>query len=133
MNKAIIIGRCGKDPETRYSTGGSAVTGISVATSEKWTDKATGEKKSRTEWHNITFFGRLAEVAGEYLTKGTQVCVEGRIQTDQWEDKQGNKRYTTKIIASSMEMLGGDYSRKQDDSGPPVPTDQGGDDGDIPF
>lgn len=131
MNRAIIIGRCGRDPETRYLPNGGAVTSISIATSEKWKDKATGERKERTEWHNVTFFGRLAEVAGEYLTKGSQVCVEGRIQTDKWEDKQGNARYMTKIIASSMEMLGRDYSRKDDR--PPVPTGPDNDGEPIPF
>lgn len=106
INKAIIVGNLGQDPETRYTANGAAITNISVATSESWNDKQTGEKQERTEWHRITFFGRLAEVAGEFLTKGSQVYIEGRIQTDKWEDKDGNDRYTTKIIASEMQMLG---------------------------
>ena len=107
INKAIILGTCGKDPETRYTPSGSAITSISVATNEEWKDKQTGDKQTRTEWHNITFFGKLAEIAGQYLTKGSQVYIEGKIQTDKWQDKQGNDRYTTKIIANEMQMIGG--------------------------
>ena len=106
VNKVILVGTCGKDPETRYMPSGGAVSSISVATNESWKDKQTGEKQERTEWHNITFFGRLAEIAGEYLKKGSQVYIEGSLRTEKWQDKQGQDRYTTKIIASEMQMLG---------------------------
>ncbi|MCK5359311.1 MAG: single-stranded DNA-binding protein [Gammaproteobacteria bacterium] len=107
VNKVILVGTCGKDPETRYMPSGGAVSSISVATNESWKDKQTGEKQERTEWHNITFFGRLGEIAGEYLKKGSQVYIEGSLRTEKWQDKQGQDRYTTKIIASEMQMLGG--------------------------
>mgnify|MGYP001815015593 FL=1 len=107
VNKVILIGNCGKDPETRYMPSGGAVTKISVATSESWKDKQTGEQKDRTEWHNVVFFGRLGEIAGEYLRKGTQVYVEGSLRTNKWQDKSGNDRYTTEIVASEMQMLSG--------------------------
>jgi len=106
VNKVILVGTCGKDPETRYMPSGGAVTSISIATNESWKDKQTGEKQERTEWHNVTFFGRLAEIAGEYLKKGSQVYIEGSLRTEKWQDKQGQDRYTTKIIASEMQMLG---------------------------
>lgn len=105
VNKVILIGVCGKDPETRYLPSGGAVTNISIATSEQWKDMATGEKQERTEWHNITFFKRLAEIAGQYLSKGAKVYIEGKLQTDKWTDKNGQDRYTTKIIANEMEIL----------------------------
>lgn len=107
INKVILVGTCGKDPETRYSPSGSAVTNLSIATSESWKDKNTGEKQERTEWHNIVFFGKVAEIAAEYLKKGSQVYIEGKLQTEKWQDKEGNDRYATKIIASEMQMLGG--------------------------
>ena len=107
INKAIIVGALGKDPEIRYTASGSAVASFSVATNEQWKDKQTGEKKERTEWHNITVFGKLAEICGEYLKKGSQVYLEGKIQTDKWQDQNGQDRYTTKIIANEMQMLGG--------------------------
>lgn len=107
INKVILVGNLGADPETRYTASGAAITGIRIATSESWKDKQTGEQQERTEWHSITFFGRLAEIAGEYLRKGSQVYVEGRLQTDKWQDKDGNDRYTTKVIANEMQMLGG--------------------------
>ncbi len=107
INKAIIVGHLGRDPEVRYSANGSAIANVSVATTEAWKDKNTGEKQERTEWHRVVFFGRLAEIAGEYLKKGSQVYVEGRIQTRKWEDKDGNDRYTTEIVANEMQMLGG--------------------------
>jgi len=107
INKVILVGNLGADPETRYTASGAAITGIRIATSESWKDKQTGEQQERTEWHSITFFGRLAEVAGEYLRKGSQVYVEGKLQTDKWQDKDGNDRYTTKVIANEMQMLGG--------------------------
>ena len=106
INKAIIVGRLGKDPEMRYMGDGTAVANFSVATSEEWKDKNSGEKKERTEWHRIVAFRKLGEICGEYLTKGRQVYVEGRIQTREWSDKDGNKRYTTEIVASDIQMLG---------------------------
>lgn len=106
VNKAIIIGRLGQDPEIRYFQDGTAVANFSVATSEEWKDKESGEKRERTEWHRIVAFKRLAEICGQYLSKGRQVYIEGRIQTREWEDRDGNKRYTTEIVASTMQMLG---------------------------
>lgn len=107
INKVILVGNLGADPEVRYTAGGSAITSIRIATSESWKDKQTGEQQERTEWHRIKFFGRLAEIAGEYLKKGRQVYVEGRLQTDKYTDKDGVERYTTDIIANEMQMLGG--------------------------
>ncbi|MCV6623005.1 MAG: single-stranded DNA-binding protein [Cellvibrionaceae bacterium] len=107
INKVIIVGNCGQDPETKYLPSGSAVTNISVATSDSWTDKQSGQKQERTEWHRIVFFNRLAEIAGEYLRKGSQVYVEGRLQTRKWQDQSGQDRYTTEIVANEMQMLGG--------------------------
>ena len=107
VNKSIIIGRLGRDPEMKYTQDGTAVASFSVATSETWTDKPTGEKKERTEWHRIVAWRKLAEICGEYLKKGSQVYIEGRLQTRSWEDKSsGEKRYTTEIVASTMQMLG---------------------------
>lgn len=106
VNKAIIVGRLGQDPEIRYLPDGTPVANFSVATSDEWTDRNTGEKRERTEWHRITVWKRQAEVCAQYLSKGKQVYIEGRIQTDQWEDKDGIKRYTTKIIASNVTFLG---------------------------
>lgn len=106
VNKVILVGRLGKDPETRYMTNGEAVTNATLATSENWKDKA-GEKQEKTEWHNLVFYRRLAEVAGEYLKKGSQVYIEGKIQTRKWQDKESGKdRYTTEIIVNEMQMLG---------------------------
>ena len=107
INKVILVGTLGKDPEVRYSQGGSALTSISVATNESWKDKQTGEQKERTEWHRVKFFGRLAEIAGEYLKKGGQVYIEGSLRTEKYTDKQGVEKYSTDIIASEMQMLGG--------------------------
>ncbi len=104
VNKVIIVGNLGRDPETRYMPEGGAITNISVATTDKWKDK-NGEMQEKTEWHRVAFFGKLAEIAGEYLKKGSQVYVEGRLQTREWE-KDGVKRYTTEIIANQMQMLG---------------------------
>ena len=106
VNKVILIGNLGRDPEVRYSPNGQAIANVNLATSESWKDKNTGEKQERTEWHRVVFFGRLAEVAGEYLKKGMQVYVGGRLQTRKWQDKDGNDRYTTEIVASDMQMLG---------------------------
>jgi single-strand DNA-binding protein len=105
VNKVILVGNLGRDPETRYTTGGDAVTNIRLATTDVWKDK-NGEKQERTEWHNIVFYGRQAEIAGEYLKKGRQIYVEGRLQTRKWQDKEGQDRYTTEIIADRMQMLG---------------------------
>jgi single-strand DNA-binding protein len=106
VNKVIIVGNLGKDPETRFLPDGKAVCGFSVATTDTWKDKATGEKKEATEWHRISTFGRLAEICGEYLKKGSQVYIEGRLRTRKWQDKEGQDRYTTEIVADAMQMLG---------------------------
>ena len=105
VNKVILVGRLGKDPETRYMPNGEAVTNCTLATSENWKDKS-GEKQEKTEWHNLTFYRRLAEVAGEYLKKGSMIYVEGKITTRKWQDKEGKDRYTTDIIVNEMQMLG---------------------------
>jgi single-strand DNA-binding protein len=105
INKVILIGNLGRDPETRYLPDGGAVTNVSVATTDVWKDKS-GEKQERTEWHRVAFFGRLAEIAGEYLKKGSPVYIEGRLQTRKWQDKDGQDRYTTEIVANEMKMLG---------------------------
>ncbi|MDA3919267.1 MAG: single-stranded DNA-binding protein [Salinisphaera sp.] len=105
INKAIIVGNLGADPETRYTAGGTAVTNVNVATSDSWRDKTSGEMQERTEWHRIVFFARLAEVAGEYLRKGSKVYIEGRIQTRKWQNKEGVDQYTTEIVANEMQML----------------------------
>lgn len=107
VNKVILVGNLGKDPEVRYMPNGGAVANVTVATSEQWKDKQTGEQKERTEWHNVVFYQRLAEIVGEYLKKGSQIYVEGSLRTRKWQDKSGNDRYTTEIIASEMQMLGG--------------------------
>lgn len=107
VNKAIIVGSLGQDPEIRYTADGKACASLSVATSEQWKDKATGEKKEATEWHRVSAFDRLAEIMGEYLKKGSQVYIEGKLKTRKWQDKNGQDRYTTEIIASEMQMLGG--------------------------
>ena len=107
INKVILVGNLGADPEIRYTAGGSAVTTIRIATSDSWKDKQTGEQQERTEWHRVKFFGRLAEIAGEYLKKGRQVYVEGSLRTDKYTDREGVERYTTDIIANEMQMLGG--------------------------
>ncbi|MEO7742911.1 MAG: single-stranded DNA-binding protein [Usitatibacter sp.] len=105
VNKVILIGNLGRDPETRYMPDGGAITNISIATTDTWKDKA-GEKQEKTEWHRVAFFGKLAEIAGEYLKKGSQVYVEGRLQTRKWQDKEGVDKYTTEIVADRMQMLG---------------------------
>jgi single-strand DNA-binding protein len=106
VNKVILVGNLGADPETRSMPSGMTVTNIRIATSESWKDKASGAQQERTEWHNIALFGRLGEIAAEYLRKGSQVFVEGKLRTRKWQDKQGNDRYTTEIIADNMQMLG---------------------------
>lgn len=107
VNKVIIVGNLGADPETRYTGNGTAITSIRIATSENWTDKQSGEKQERTEWHRVKLFGRLAEIAGEYLKKGRQVYIEGSLRTDKYTDKDGVERFSTDIIAAEMQMLGG--------------------------
>ena len=141
VNKAIVVGNLGNDPEIRYAANGSAIASISVATSERWKDKNSGEQQERTEWHRIKLFGRQAELAGEYLKKGSQVYIEGRIQTSTYQDKDGNDRWSTEIVAREMTFLGGrggsgggdsqsasSASPPQRDSGP-----SGDFDDDIPF
>ena len=120
INKAILIGNLGKDPETRYGASGNAVTNVTLATNESWKDRQSGEMQERTEWHRVVFFGRLAEIAAEYLRKGSTVYVEGRIQTRKWQGQDGQDRYTTEIVASEMQMLGG-----RGGSGGEMPSDSG--------
>ena len=144
VNKVIVVGNLGQDPETRYMPSGSAVTNLRIATNESWKDKQTGEQKDRTEWHSVAMFGRLAEIAAEYLRKGSQVYIEGKLRTRKWQDKDGNDRYTTEIIADEMQMLGGrggggDSGGSQGGGGqggggkaPPQPGPDDFDD-DIPF
>ncbi len=163
VNKVIIVGNLGKDPETRYSPNGGAICNVRIATTRNWKDKATGEKKEETEWHSVVFYDRLAEIAGEYLKKGRSVYVEGRLKTRKWQDKEGQDRYTTEIIAQEMQLLGsregmggggggddgGGYSRESYGGGgggggarsggggggarKPAPTSLGDMDDDIPF
>ena len=117
VNKVILIGNLGRDPETRYSPDGAAICNVSIATTSQWKDKATGERKEETEWHRVTFYGRLAEIAGEYLKKGRSVYVEGRLKTRKYKDKEGIEKYSTDIIADQMQMLGsreGGGSRSDD-------------------
>lgn len=138
LNKAILIGNLGRDPEVRYTPSGLGVANFSIATSETWTNKE-GEKETRTEWHRIVAFGKLGEICGEYLSKGKQVYIEGRIQTRDWEDKDGVKRYTTEIVASQMLMLGSrDAGEPLRTEGPAFKDSQGSpiqapEDDDIPF
>ena len=117
VNKVILIGTLGADPETRYTANGGAITSIRIATNESWTDKASGQKQERTEWHRVKFFGRLAEIAGEYLKKGRQVYVEGSLRTDKYTDKEGVERYSTDIIANEMQMIGGPGGERGADAG----------------
>jgi len=107
VNKVILIGNLGKDPEVRYTANSTAVANVTIATSEQWKDKQSGQTQERTEWHNVVFYNRLAEIVGEYLKKGSQVYVEGSLRTRKWQDKEGKDRYTTEIIANEMQMLGG--------------------------
>ena len=107
VNKAIIVGNLGRDPEIRYAASGAAIANVSIATTDSWKDKQTGENTDKTEWHRVVFFGRLAEIVGEYLKKGSQVYVEGRLQTRKWQDQNGQDRYSTEIVANEMQMLGG--------------------------
>jgi single-strand DNA-binding protein len=132
INKVILIGNLGKDPETRYTQSGAAVTNITLATSESWKDKQTGQQQERTEWHRVVFFNRLAEIAGEYLRKGSKVYIEGSLRTRKWQDQSGQDRYTTEIVADEMQMLdsrGGGQSAPYPDEGysqaAPAPAPQG--------
>jgi len=143
INKVILVGNLGKDPEVRYMANGGAVCNVTLATSESWKDKQTGEQKEKTEWHTIVFYRRLAEIAGEYLRKGSQVYIEGKLQTRKWQDKSGNDRYTTEIIANEMQMLGSrggggssaDFGGASQAAPAAAPAAAGGDDfdDDIPF
>jgi len=107
VNKVILVGNLGADPEVKYMPNGNAVANVTLATSESWKDKQSGENREKTEWHRVVFFRRLAEIAGEYLKKGSQVYIEGKLQTRKWQDKNGVDRYTTEIVANEMQMLGG--------------------------
>jgi single-strand DNA-binding protein len=146
INKAILIGNLGVDPETRHTAGGNAVTNIRIATSESWRDRQSGEQQERTEWHRVVLFGKLGEIAGEYLRKGSKVYIEGRIQTRKWQGQDGQDRYTTEIVANEMQMLdsrgGGGGGAPYSDNGPSQggggydgpPSDNGGGlEDDIPF
>ncbi len=147
VNKAIIVGNLGRDPEIRYSANGNAFASISIATSERWKDKNTGEQQEKTEWHRVKLFGRLAELAGEYLKKGSQVYIEGRLQTTKYQDKEGVDRWSTDIVARDMTFLGGRGSGDTQGGSPPdysqaeaAPASRGGGGGqdgdfddDIPF
>jgi single-strand DNA-binding protein len=146
VNKVILVGNLGQNPEMRYTQGGQPVANMRMATTERYTDKS-GQKQEQTEWHTVVAFGRLAEICGQYLTKGRQIYIEGRIRTRQWQDQQGQKRYTTEIIATTMQMLGGRGERSEagpgggpSPAGATVPADEnipgefgGGPDDDIPF
>jgi single-strand DNA-binding protein len=134
VNKVILVGNLGADPETRYAPSGDAICNVRIATTDTWRDKASGEKREATEWHRVVFFGKLAEIAGQYLKKGSQIYVEGSLRTRKWQDKEGRDQYTTEIRADQMQMLGsrqgmggggGDYQRSSGGGGG---YDQGGDD-----
>lgn len=120
VNKVIIVGNLGADPETRYSTGGGAICNLRIATSEKWKDKQTGQDVEKTEWHRVVLFGKLGEIAGEYLKKGRQVYIEGSLRTNKYTDKEGVERYSTDIVANEMQMLGGGGEQQRDN----VPSSQ---------
>jgi len=142
VNKVILVGNLGANPEMRFTQGGTPVANLRIATTERWTDK-TGQRQENTEWHRVVLWGKQAELAGQYLTKGRQVYVEGRIRTRQWQDKQGQTRYTTEIVGQTLQFLGGRNERAPEESGagatiPPddssIPADfGGGPDDDIPF
>ncbi len=146
INKVILVGNLGKDPEVRYMPNGNAVANITLATSESWKDKQTGETQEKTEWHRVVLFRRLGEIAGEYLKKGSQVYIEGKLQTRKWQDNAGNDRYTTEIVANEMQMLGSrgaggsagfsssDAPATQTPAAAPAVAEAGGEfDDDIPF
>jgi len=148
VNKVILVGNLGKDPDMKYTASGAAIANITVATSESWNDKQTGEKVEKTEWHRVVAFQRLAEIMGEYLKKGSQVYIEGKIQTRKWQDQNGQDRYTTEVVANDMQMLGsrggesggapqgGGFRKNPQAQQPATPANTGGggfDDDDIPF
>ena len=135
INKVIIVGNLGADPDVKYTASGSAIANISVATTESWKDKQSGEKQEKTEWHRVVFFNRLAEIVGEYLAKGSQVYVEGKLQTRKWTDKDGVDRYTTEVVAQEMQMLGGGNRDNAKPAAKPVvqPATPEFEDDDIPF
>ena len=148
INKVILVGNLGAEPETRYTASGSAITNIRIATTEAWRDKTSGEQQERTEWHRVVFFNRLAEIAGEYLHKGSQVYVEGTLRTRKWQDQSGQDRYTTEVVANEMQMLGGRGGENQErpsggggfrdnqqsgQRGSDMPADDGFAEDDIPF
>ena len=148
INKVILVGTLGADPDTRYTPSNAAVTNLSLATNESWKDKQSGEQKEKTEWHRIVMFNRLAEIASEYLRKGSQIYIEGKIQTRKWEDKEGKDRWTTEIVANEMQMLGGrssggnpggasgsEFSSSGSSAPAPAPSSDASDDfdDDIPF
>ncbi|WP_250647683.1 single-stranded DNA-binding protein [Sessilibacter corallicola] len=124
INKVILVGNCGQDPEVRYMPNGNPVANISIATSESWKDKQTGQPQEKTEWHRVVFFNRLAEIAGEYLRKGSQVYIEGSLRTRKWQDQSGQDRYTTEVVASEMQMLGGKSEQGSSQSQPQQPQQQ---------
>ena len=134
INKVILVGNLGADPESRHTSSGGAVTNIRLATTDSWRDRQTGEQQERTEWHRVVFFGRLAEIAGEYLRKGRQVYIEGRLQTRKWQTQDGQDRWSTEIVASEMQMLGGrsqgGYSPSSGEAAPA--RDWGGGGGEAP-
>ena len=123
INKVILVGNLGRDPEVRYTPDGASIANVTIATTDTWKDKATGEKKEATEWHRVVFFGKLAEIVGQYLKKGRQVYVEGALRTRKWQDKEGQERYTTEIVANEMKMLG---SREGMSDAPPRESGGGG-------
>ena len=148
INKVILVGTLGADPDTRYTPSNAAVTNLSLATNESWKDKQSGEQKEKTEWHRIVMFNRLAEIASEYLRKGSQIYIEGKIQTRKWEDKEGKDRWTTEIVANEMQMLGGrssggnpggasgsEFASSGSSAPTPAPSSDASDDfdDDIPF
>jgi|TARA_B100001094_G_scaffold115842_2_gene111756 single-strand DNA-binding protein len=148
INKVILVGTLGADPDTRYTPSNAAVTNLSLATNESWKDKQSGEQKEKTEWHRIVMFNRLAEIASEYLRKGSQIYIEGKIQTRKWEDKEGKDRWTTEIVANEMQMLGGrssggnpggasgsEFASSGSSAPAPAPSSDASDDfdDDIPF
>ena len=135
INKVILVGNLGKDPEMKYTASGAAIANITVATSDSWNDKQTGEKVEKTEWHRVVSFQRLAEIMGEYLKKGSQVYIEGKLQTRKWQDQNGQDLYTTEIVASDMQMLGGSGGSNTTSPKPPTkPVPDGSfEDDDFPF
>ena len=132
INKVILVGNLGADPETRYMPSGSAVTNIRIATTESWKDKDTGDQQERTEWHSVAFFGRLAEIVAEYLRKGSQVYIEGKLRTRKWQDKEGNDRWSTEVVANEMQMLGGRPGSNAPAQAPAPAAAQGGADAPQP-